>query len=313
MTGARSIAASTSAPTRTSLWAPSVKASKAESEATAHYGKLTSFLKITQQAPPAAQKCTWHLGTAVGLRPVGRAAVAWIIADAAMKSRCGNSNAYSLWRLAALADTNLTSTEREVVTAFVESVFGLPPNGKSEDHLVGHIAEWMWYICASEAVNPARTPVVLEPPKFNVTEPGADGFIVFRDTATDEHYYRLWELKKHTGIGPISSTVNTAYSQLRTNAMRYLAQQVSIYSTTNGPVGELCSSLVEFWLESHERAGVGVGVASATTQPPNRCFTTMGKNFPGFDKPGQLEGLLLAVEDLLEIAKDVRGYLWIAL
>jgi hypothetical protein len=290
-----------------------VTAADAEAVAAAHGGKLSSFLTITQKTLPTAQECTWHLGTAIGLSAAERAAIAWIIAEAAMRYRGGNSIVCSTWRDAALAGQVLTGINREVVAAFVDSVFGLPPKGKSPDHLVGHVAEWMWYLHASETVDPARTPVVLEPPKFNVTEPGADGFIVFHDTATGEHYYRLWELKKHTAAGSVSSTVSTAYEQLRTNALRYLAQQVSIYSTADGPVGELCSKLVEFWIESHERAGVGVGVTSATTPPPDTCFTTMGKKFPGFDKPGQLEGLLLAVEDLLEIAKDVREYLWTVL
>lgn len=290
-----------------------VAARDAEAIAAAHGGKLTSFLTLMQKTPPSAQECTWHLGTAIGLPAADRAAVAWIIAEAAMKYRGGHSVAYSSWRDTALAGQKLTGANQMVVAAFVDSVFGLPPKGKSEDHLVGHVAEWMWYLHASETVDPARTPVVLEPPKFNVTEPGADGFIVFREVVTDVHHYRLWELKKHTAAGPVSSTVSTAYDQLRTNAMRYLAQQVSIYSTIEGPVGELCSKLVEFWLESHERAGVGVGVTSGTTPPPDTCFTTMGKQFPGFDKPGQLEGLLLAVEDLSAIAKDVRGYLWTVL
>ena len=306
-----------SAPAQTSTTkAPhllAVTAASAEAVATAHGSKLTSFLTTTQKTPPTAQQCTWRLGTAIGLSAADRAAVAWIIAEAAMKQRGGNSVLYSTWRNAALAGQELTGTSREVVVAFVDSVFGLPPDGKSLDHLVGHVAEWMWYLHASETVDPDRTRVVLEPPKFNVTEPGADGFIVFHDNATDEHYYRLWEIKKHTAAGPVSSTVSTAYVQLRTKALRYLAQQVSIHSTIDGPVGELCSKLVEFWIENHERAGVGIGVTSGTIPPPHTCFTTMGKQFPGFDKPGQLEGLLLAVEDLLEIAKDVREYLWTVL
>lgn len=313
MAGAASTPTSTWSSTTAKTHVPAVTAATAEAVAAAHGQKLTSFLTVTQKAPPTAQRCTWHLGTAVGLSPAERGAVAWIIAEAAMKHRGGNSSVYLTWRTAALTGVKLTGTDREVVAAFVDSVFGLPPKGKSEDHLVGHVAEWMWYLQASETVDPARTPVVLEAPKFNVTEPGADGFIVFHETATDEHHYRLWELKKHTAAGPVSSTVSTAYKQLHTKAMRYLAQQVSIHSTIEGPVGELCSKLVEFWLESHERAGVGVGVTSATTPPPDTCFTTMGKRFPGFEKPGQLEGLLLAVEDLLEIAKDVRGYLWTVL
>jgi len=300
-------------PTASNVHVPTVSAADAEVVAVAHGGKLTNFLSIAQKTPPTAQACTWHLGTLIGLAQAERAAVAWIVAEAVMKYRGGNSVVYPTWRAAALAGEKVTGTTRELLAAFVESVFGLPPDGKSEDHLVGHVAEWMWFLHASETVDPARTPVVLEPPKFNVIEPGADGFIVFNETATGEHFFRLWELKKHTATTPVSSTVSIAYGQLRTKALRYLAQQVSVYSRKDGPVGELCSRLVEFWIECHDRAGAGVGVTSATTPPPKQCFTTMGKQFPGFDKPGQLEGLLLAVEDLLEIAKDVRGYLWTVL
>lgn len=293
--------------------AVTISAADAEARAVDHARLLTSFFTISQKAPPAAQTCTWHLETAIGLSAEDRAAVAWLIADAAMKRRGGASKVHAAWRGAALAGTKLTGHDHELVASFIDSVFGLPPDGKSEDHLVGHVAEWMWFLTTSETVDPARTPVLLEAPKFNVTEPGADGFIVFHQTATDDHHFRLWELKKHTGASPVSSTVSTAYTQLETKAMRYLAQQVSTHSLIEGPVGELCSMLGEFWLECHERAGVGVGVTTATTPPPTSCFTTMGQRFPGLDKPGQLEGLLLAVEDLLELAKDVRGYLWTVL
>ena len=230
-----------------------------------------------------------------------------------MKRRGGASKVHATWRTAALAGERLTGSDRALVAAFIDSVFGLPPEGKSEEHLVGHIAEWMWYLTTSETVDPLRTPVLLEAPKFNVTEPGADGFIVFHQSKSDDHHFRLWELKKHTGASPISSTVSRAYEQLETKAMRYLAQQVSVHSLIEGPVGELCSMLGEFWLECDERAGAGVGVMSATVPPPASCFSTMAKRFPGLDKPGQLEGLLLTVEDLLELARDVRGYLWIVL
>jgi len=160
---------------------------------------------------------------------------------------------------------------------------------------------------------PARSIALLDPPKFNVTEPGADGFIVFSDAATGETTFRLWELKQHSGDSAISDTVGEAYGQLKSHATRYLAQLTSIHSVKTGPVGELCKQLVDFWVDSNARAGVGVGVASATIPAPKRCFTTMGTHFPGFNRAGQLEGLLLAVEDLVGLARDVRGYLWIVL
>ena len=258
----------------------------ADSAALAQGMKLTNFFKLGTKAPPASKRCTWRVGEVSGLPTNDRAAIAWIVADAAMKQRGGGSNVHATWKTAALDGNKLTGKEHAIIAAFVEAVFGLPPHGKSEDHLIGHVAEWMWFLHASEIHDPTRTPVVLEPPKFNVTEPGADGFIVFHETATGEHHYRLWELKKHTAAGPVSDTVGNAYDQLHKKALSYLAQQVSIYSTNSGPVGELCSQLVDFWLDSHERAGVGIGVTTSSA-PPARIFTTMGKQFPGFSKPGQ--------------------------
>lgn len=300
------------APTASAAHLLSASPSDADRVASARGMKLTNFLALTLKVPPTANQCTWQLGTASGLPIAERAAIAWIIADAAMKQRGGNSNVHTTWRNAALDGVKLTGNEHMRVSAFVDAVFGLPPQGKSETHLIGHVAEWMWFLHASETIDPKRTAVVLEAPKFNVTEPGADGFIVFRETATDEHHFRIWELKKHTAAGPVSTTITNAYYQLHQNAMRYLAQQVSIHSTIAGPIGELCRQLVDYWLESHDRAGVGIGVTTAST-PPATCFTTMGKRFPGFNRPGQLEGLLLSVENLTQIAKDVRGYLWIVL
>lgn len=295
------------------IYSPPVLAIDAETTAIAHGRKLTNFLNVVQKAPPTAQKCAWSLGTAVGLTSLERAALAWIIAESVMRSRAGNSRVFEIWRNAALKNVRLAGLEYELVVSFVDSVFGLPPDGKTEEHLVGHVSEWMWYLHTLESVDPLRTAVVIEPPKFNVTEPGADGFIVFHETTTDQHHFRLWELKKHTAVGSVSSTVSTAYKQLHTKATRYLAQQVAIHSATAGPIGELCSRLVDFWIESHEHAGVGIGVTSAITPPPKTCFSTMGKRFPGFSRSGQLEGLLLAVEDLTELARDVRGYLWTVL
>jgi hypothetical protein len=45
-------------------WNPHGVAVSAAAEAVAvdHARLLTSFFTITQKAPPAAQKCTWHLG-----------------------------------------------------------------------------------------------------------------------------------------------------------------------------------------------------------------------------------------------------------
>ena len=292
---------------------PAVIASAAQAVADTCDNKLTNLVATLQKTQPAPSKCVWHLGTVIGVSQTDRAALAWLIADAVMEQRSGGSKASGLWRDAALAGTKFAGTDRKIVAAFIEGVFGLPPDGKSEDHLIGHVAEWLWYLHALETVHPTRSIALLDPPKFNVTEPGADGFIVFSDTATGETSFRLWEIKQHVGASAISSTVGDAYDQLTTHGTRYLAQLTSIHSAQAGLVGDLCKQLVDFWVDCNDRAGVGVGVASATTPAPNRCFSTMGKHFAGFTQAGQLEGLLLAIEDLAGLARDVRGYLWTVL
>jgi len=292
---------------------PAVIASAAQAVADTCDNKLTNLVATLQKTQPAPSKCVWHLGTVIGVSQTDRAALAWLIADAVMEQRSGGSKASGLWRDAALAGTKLAGTDRKIVAAFIEGVFGLPPDGKSEDHLIGHVAEWLWYLHALETVHPTRSIALLDPPKFNVTEPGADGFIVFSDTATGATSFRLWEIKQHVGSSAVSSTVGDAYDQLTTHGTRYLAQLTAIHSAQAGLVGDLCKQLVDFWVDCNDRAGVGVGVASATTPAPNRCFSTMGKHFAGFTQAGQLEGLLLAIEDLAGLARDVRGYLWTVL
>lgn len=297
----------------TTVRAPAVAAATAHANAQARNFNVTALITSVQKVAPTPGACAWHLGTFVGSTQADRAALAWIVARAVMIHRGGGSMVTDLWLQAALSGKKVTGADREVVSAFVEGVFGLPPRGKSENHLVGHVAEWLWYLHAREITNPSRSITFLDVPKFNVTEPGADGFVVFSDTASGETSFRLWEIKQHVGNSSVSSTVGDAYTQLKAHATRYLAQLTSIHSGLPGPAGELCKQLVDFWIECNDRAGVGIGVASAATPPPAQCFSTMGKHFPGFGKPGQLEGLLLAVQDLEELARDVRGYLWTVL
>ncbi|EQD82642.1 hypothetical protein GCM10009533_66950 [Saccharopolyspora spinosporotrichia] len=294
-------------------WEPLVAANDAQRVANSYGAKLTNLITTVPKTQPSPGVCVWFLGTVIGAGERERAAIAWIIADSVMKNRAGSSRAGELWRSAALAGTRLSGRDRKIVSAFLDGVFGLPPDGKSEIHVIGHVAEWLWYLHARETVHGSRNIALLDPPKFNVTEPGGDGFVVFSDAVTSETSFRLWEIKQHVGGSAVSTTVGTAYKQLSTNATRYLAQLTGIHSTQPGPVGELCQQLVDFWIDCSHRAGAGVSVASATTPAPPRCFSTMGRHFPGFTQPGQMEGLLMAVEDLPGLARDVRGYLWTVL
>lgn len=270
---------------------------------------VTSFATTVEKDSNSAGECSYRLMSFVGLSKQDQAALAWVTARAIMRSRCGNANAvYQLWEDAALAGDVLSGRDHLKVIAFTTAVFGKPTDKPNEDHVQGHVAEWLWYLLTKERQETDRTIQLLDSPKFSVTEGGGDGFIVWSDNNAN-YFFRLWELKKHVGKNHVSGTIGTAYKQLSDHGARYLAQLVSTHSSKPGDVGELCAALVDLWIEADARAGVGVAVTSATLPGPSRSFTTMGTKFSQFDQPGQLEGLLSTVEDFAKIAKNVRRYI----
>lgn len=292
--------------------AVAVIAARAAEVAAARGDMVSQFLEMQAKGTRAAGKASWQLVTLANLSAEDRAAVAWLVADAIMRSRCGKAPIYRVWRDAVLAGQRVTQPERSKLLAFIRTVFGTPEKPGNREHLEGHVAEWLWYLLMREQVDDTRKIVLLEAPKFSVTEPGPDGFVVYAIDGVPL-VFRLWELKKHVGRGRVDATVRDAYGQLRTEGDRYLAQLTAMHVDKDGELGDLCAQLVDLWVEADGRAGAGVGVTSATLPPPRRCFTTMGKQFSKFSEPGQLEGMLCAVEEYRTLACDVRRFLWSAL
>jgi hypothetical protein len=289
-------------------------ASQAMLRANAVSSRLDTFTTSKLEDTGVGGDCRWRHARAVGLTDENRAAIAWIIAEAVMDSRCGNSNAKTMWSTAIVNGEKLTGKDAEVVEQFIDDVFGLPGQKmRSADHLIGHVGEWLWYLHLTEVAEEHRTILHLESPKFGVTDQGADGLALYAATGDGTTSYCLWEMKKLTGAGPVSDTTGGAYRQLKRKGGKYLAKLTKGYSSQPGAVGQIGSELVELWVNSNERAGVGVSVATDRMPPEDTCFTTMGTYFPGLDKAGQLEGLLFTVEDLWQLAVTVREYLWTAL
>ncbi|WP_346621537.1 hypothetical protein [Blastococcus montanus] len=288
-----------------------VTAARAAEVAAEHGDEISQFLTVTTKGSPSAGKCSWRLVTLASLSDEERAAVAWLVADAIMRSRCGKSPVYDEWRAAVLSGTPASAAVQRRLLAFTRSVFGTTEKAGSDDHVQGHVAEWLWYLLMRERSDDPRRIVLFEPPKFSVTEPGPDGFIVY-ETDGAPLVFRLWELKKHAGAGKVDKTVRDAYGQLRTEGDRYLAQLTGIHSDKDGALGELIAQLVDLWEEADSRAGVGVGVTSGSPAP-KRCFSTMGTQLKKFGAPGQLEGMLFTVEDYVDLAANVRKFVWNAL
>ncbi|MCF8589913.1 hypothetical protein [Gordonia liuliyuniae] len=282
--------------------------------ASAQGDRLDAFTDSALDDAGIGGVCRWHSAKVLALPDDERAAIAWIVAQAVMRSRTGGNNAFDVWHTAITTKTKLSGKDARLVELFIDDVFGLPGGIKPPaDHLLGHVGEWLWYLHLSEFAEDHRSILNLESPKFGVTEQGADGLALYESLTGEDTSFCLWEMKKLTGTSPMSGTTGKAYRQLRENGGKYLAKLTKSYAEQPGLVGQLGSELAELWVEQSSRAGVGVSVATDRVPPEAAPFTTMGTHFPQFDSPGQLEGLLLTVEDLWQLAVTVRKYLWTAL
>ncbi|MCS5480803.1 hypothetical protein NYP18_14245 [Corynebacterium sp. YIM 101645] len=239
-------------------------------------------------------------------------ALAWLLSETIMQARFGTAtDLYDLWRKHTLAGTKIPKPLDEVIASFIEPVFGTPGAPKNLDHVHGHIGEWLWYLLTKD--NPA---VRVQPePKGDVTGGGSDGFSIY-EISTGELRFRLWESKKNTGASSLSSSLNTAYKQLDSQGLRYVAMIVGTFKQTSADTSQevlsLVNSLPASWVKSDQT--IGVGVVLTTHQPlPVLPFQKMSNTLSSFDKPGQLRGLASSINCYVELADMVREYLWTAL
>ncbi|MFJ1871092.1 hypothetical protein [Streptomyces chartreusis] len=277
--------------------------------------RVSSFFTRTPRAEDAV--CPWSL---VSLAPEGteeRAAVAWIIADAVMQQRCGRSPAYGRWRSAALTGVRLSGNEALGVAAPMQAVFGVPMRPKSaEDHVPGYVGEWLWYLFMREEDAQDREVAYLEPPSWSVTEGGADGFIVHQlaGGAETSLLFRLWEIKKFTGSGSINATITKASAQLNDRGLEYLAKICSANADKPGDLGDFMAQLTELWVQGDPRGSAGVSVSTNRHSVPRKeAFAQVSGHLPQLKHPGQLQGIIVAVDDFAAFANLVKEYLWSAL
>lgn len=260
----------------------------------------------------AAGKCEWSSHVAVSLTSEEAGALGWVLIDTIMRARFGPATQlYDTWRQHTLAGTKIPPPTSRTVASFVEPVFGLPDANKSEDHLHGHVGEWLWHLLTKN--NPA---VRVQPdPKGDVTDAGADGFCIY-ETGTGAMRFRLWESKKNTGSGSLSTSLNNAYEQLAEDGQRYVAKIVGTFvQVSNDTSDEMVTFITEVphaWAQGDELVGAGVTLATHQ-QPPQQPFRNMAAKLPLLNKPGQLRGLVTSIRCYDELAKTVRRYAWTAL
>ena len=261
---------------------------------------------------PQAGKCEWSSHVAVSLTSAEAGALAWVLIDTMMLARFGPATGlYETWRQHTLAGTRIPSPEKITIASFVEPVFGLPDAPKSEDHLHGHVGEWLWHLVTKD-----KAAVRLQPdPKGDVTDAGADGFTIYENKAGALRF-RLWESKKNTGSRSLSTSLNDAYNQIAVSGQRYVAKIVGAFSQVSNDSSDEMRTFIEevpaSWNQGDEL--VCAGVTLATHQGlPDTPFKKMNKKLPLLDKPGQLRGLVISIGCYDELAKTIRRYAWTAL
>jgi hypothetical protein len=260
----------------------------------------------------AAGKCEWSSHVADSLTPEETGALAWVLIDTITRARFGPAtHLHDTWRQHTLAGTKIPSPTNRTIASFIEPVFGLPDAEKSEHHLHGHVGEWLWHLLTKD--NPA---VRVQPdPKGDVTDAGGDGFSIY-ETGLGALRFRLWESKKNTSSGSLSSSLSDAYTQLAASGQRYVAKIVGMFAQvsieTSDEMMAFITDVPDAWVQGDELVGAGVMLATHQSLPETP-FTNMAAKLPLLNKPGQLRGLATSITCYDKLAKTVRTYAWTAL
>jgi hypothetical protein len=274
---------------------------------------LTSLLSLTSS--PANSLVEYVVG---GLRMTPRdvEAAAQMLSDDAMRIRCGDSPTLASWRARRDGGPPHEGTRAQAVAVFARIGFGLPESPANENHLQGHVSELLWGRLVRERTicDDGRTLVHVSPTKADSLERGGDGLAVY-SIEGDILVFRLWEIKKHDSGGRVSATIGRASRQLARRGKEYLAKLAGPETTREGPLGELFADMVELWLDSSHRAGVGVSVGTSASHAPSnpRAFRAVTVAFPKFSQPGQTEAIVVAVPDYKAFAERVREIVWTGL
>jgi hypothetical protein len=279
---------------------------------TAASSTLTSLLAMTEN--PDGSGVEYVIG---GQKLVGAdwESAAQLLADDAMRIRCGRSPVLTRWRARRDGGPPPAGVTAGTVEAYAGIGFGLPGAPKNDDHLQGHVAELLWNRLIQERLvcRDKRRLVHAHPVKPDPLEPGGDGLVVY-EMDGGILVFRLWEIKKHeSGTKKVSATIRRASRQLSSRGHEYLAKLAGPETVEQaGPLGEFYADIVELWLDGSDRAGAGVSVGTSAHHAPERpqAFGSIATAFPRFTRAGQRESIIVAVPDFPGFARRVREIVW---
>jgi hypothetical protein len=244
-----------------------------------------------------------------------RETAAQMLAEDAMRIRCGRSPVLERWCARRDGGPQETGSRKAAVEAYVTIGFGLPGAPANVDHLQGHVAELLWNRLIQErsVCRDQRRLVHAHSVKPDPLAPGGDGLVVY-EIDGGMLVFRLWEIKKHDShTARVSGTIRRASRQLSSRGKEYLAKLAGPETVErDGPLGDLYANMVELWLDGIDRAGAGVSVGTSSQHAPGgpRAFGSIPRTFPQFMRPGQIERIVVAMPDFPGFARRVREIVW---
>jgi hypothetical protein len=243
------------------------------------------------------------------LPAASRASAALLVATHIARERCGGAPQYfDAWLARHRGGPPHPSDLLDCLVAMVASEsIGKPPEGGSDEHIEGFVAEHMWHLLTMENALTFGIPVRVDGPDWSVTDSGGDGLAIYRRDGT--LVFRLWESKAHTADGSVREVVNGACRQVDSNALRYLARFSKVGQGLGDPeLQKFYGSLLELWRAAAREAGGGISVATASDTTGD-CFGNY-PNYWAFGHDDQRQGLVVTIEDYAAFAKQVRQELW---
>lgn len=218
-----------------------------------------------------------------------------------------SESAFDSWRDRFEGGPPLSAEDREEVAAYLMP--DLQPPAASDPHetrLIGAVVEHLWSAISQHLDGDWGRPIHVERDHFSVLDPGGDGLSLY-EHVHPHLSFRLWESKRHTGEGSLTSVVTRAGGQLRDNGAEYLARLSKPLQThTDQRVQQLAGRVVRLWTVKDERCAVGVSVGTSTGwNLPNRPLRGLITQL-GFPTRERYEGVVLQLDDLPAFAKSVR-------
>ena len=245
-----------------------------------------------------------------GVRFLARAVVARedelaaVLADAITAGLLGPApHLLAAWRQRVTGGLPPSVEQRDAMAAYLLPDFREEVD--SDTRLLGAVSEHLWAFLAPELDGRWGRPIHVEHDHFSVIDHGLDGLSLY--DRPPPLGFRLWEAKRHTGQGSVTTVITDAGQQLDSNGATYLARISKVLQTSRDPrVQSVAARIVEVWQARGEQAAVGIAVGrTSDDQMPRRPMKGLADRF-AFGDPGRYEALVIEVSNLHGFAASVR-------